>query len=253
METKLKIGSYSFAAEPFHCDFKHRLFLGHLCNALLNAADYHSSERGYGMSYLNTMHKTWVLSRLAIKVKRLPKAKEQFVVNTWIDDVMRMFTSRNFTVDVNEDEIVSCKTVWAMIDTTTRRPVNIAEVNNGLIVNYIDKEKPCSASIPDRISLGIDASMQRQLQMEYSDADVNGHVNSVKLIDHVLDLFDISWHRQHAIDEFDIFYKTESHPGDVLSFYKEQTADNEWNVRVERPTDKGFVEVCRCRIVARRE
>ena len=51
MESLSKIGRYEFVAEPFHCDFSKRLFLGHLGNHLLNAADFHSGERGFGMTY----------------------------------------------------------------------------------------------------------------------------------------------------------------------------------------------------------
>ena len=51
-----KIGSYDFLVEPFHCDFSNHIFLGHLGNHLLNAADFHSNERGYGMDYLYTVH-----------------------------------------------------------------------------------------------------------------------------------------------------------------------------------------------------
>ena len=64
-----KVGRYGFLAEPFHCDFSGRLFMGHLGNHLLNAADYHSHDRGFGMSYLNTINKTWVLSRLAVEME----------------------------------------------------------------------------------------------------------------------------------------------------------------------------------------
>ena len=55
-----KVGKYEFMAEPFHCDFSGRLFMGHLGNHLLNAADFHST--GYcrvwlsrWMSYLNNI------------------------------------------------------------------------------------------------------------------------------------------------------------------------------------------------------
>ena len=52
--------------------------MGHLGNHLLNAADFHSNDRGYGMNYLNTVNKTWVLSRLAIEVMDMPKAYDKF-------------------------------------------------------------------------------------------------------------------------------------------------------------------------------
>ena len=60
-EMKDKVGAYEFLAEPFHCDFSGRLFMGHLGNHMLNAADFHSNDRGYGMNVLGRMHRTWVL------------------------------------------------------------------------------------------------------------------------------------------------------------------------------------------------
>ena len=55
-----KVGCYPFMAEPFHCDFSGRLFMGHLGNHMLNAADFHSSARGFGMKYLMTIKRSWV-------------------------------------------------------------------------------------------------------------------------------------------------------------------------------------------------
>ena len=66
-----KIGTYEFMAEPFHCDFSQRLFMGHLGNHMLNAADFHSSARGFGMNYLMTIKRSWVLSRLAIEMEEM--------------------------------------------------------------------------------------------------------------------------------------------------------------------------------------
>ena len=93
-----KVGRYDFIAEPFHCDFQNRMFMGHLGNAMLNAADFHSNERGYGMHYLNTIQKTWVLSRLAVEMTDMPEAYDEFAIETWVDGTMRSFTSRNFAV-----------------------------------------------------------------------------------------------------------------------------------------------------------
>ena len=93
-----KVGRYEFLAEPFHCDFSNRLFMGHVGNHMLNAADFHSNDRGYGMNYLNPIHKTWVLSRLAIEMTDMPMAYSKFFVETWVESAMKFFTSRNFSV-----------------------------------------------------------------------------------------------------------------------------------------------------------
>ena len=47
MELLSKVGRYEFLSEPFHCDYSSHLFMGHLGNHLLNAADFHSNDRGY--------------------------------------------------------------------------------------------------------------------------------------------------------------------------------------------------------------
>lgn len=45
MELLSKVGRYEFLSEPFHCDYSSHLFMGHLGNHLLNAADFHSNDR----------------------------------------------------------------------------------------------------------------------------------------------------------------------------------------------------------------
>ena len=93
-----KIGSYKFIAEPFHVDFKGRLTMGVLGNHLLNCAGFHASERGFGIATLNEDNYTWVLSRLAIDLEEMPYQYEEFTVQTWVENVYRLFTDRNFAI-----------------------------------------------------------------------------------------------------------------------------------------------------------
>lgn len=75
--------------------------------------------------------------------------------------------------------------------------------------------------------------------------DVNGHINSVKYIEHVLDLFDLDWYRQHRLKRFEVAYVAEAHQGDRLSLWKEQTGVDEYCVRITRDDDKKQ-EIVRC-------
>ena len=56
MELLSKVGRYEFLSEPFHCDYSSHLFMGHLGNHLLNASDFLSYDRCYGMNYLMQGH-----------------------------------------------------------------------------------------------------------------------------------------------------------------------------------------------------
>ena len=246
-----KVGKYSFMAEPFHCDFSGQLFMGHLGNHMLNAADFHSSARGFGMQYLMSINRSWVLSRLAIEMTEMPQQYTKFNVETWVESAMRYFTSRNFAVIgfdgeskaegggrmPEENEQISFnpppstlhpkiygygRSIWAMIDTETRQPTDIYAIDNGAINNWIVKDKECPIDKGGRVKVSDDAQLVRTIETYYNDVDINGHINSVKYIEHVLDLWPLDWYRNHAVKRFEIAYVAEAHAGDKLSFYMEE-------------------------------
>ena len=265
-----KTGRYLFQAEPFHCDFSHRLLLGHLGNHLLNAADFHSHDRGFGMNYLNPIHKTWVLSRLAIEVEEMPEQYSSFYVETWVESAMRFFTNRNFRIVGEEQRDEQGKviadgrvygygrSVWAMIDTDSRQPCDIFKIREGEILNWIESDKDCPIDKGSRVKMKDEAPVVRTIDTYYNDVDVNGHINSVKYIEHVLDLFSLDWYRKYAIRRFEIAYVAESHFGDRLSFSIEKADGTplccipndvdedrlEYHIRISNG-----IEVCRSSVV----
>ena len=249
-----KVGNYQFLAEPFHCDFSGRLFMGHLGNHMLNAADFHSTDRGFGMKYLLTIQRSWVLSRLAIEMEEMPQMYTKFNVETWVESAMRYFTSRNFRVVGTEtDECGNSsehvygygRSIWAMIDTESRQPTDIFSIDNGAINNWIVKEKECPIDKGGRVKMSDDAEFVRTIDTYCNDVDINGHINSVKYIEHVLDLWNLDWYREHQIKRFEIAYVAEAHAGDQLSFWREQTGDLEFCIRISK-TDG--TECCRSKV-----
>ena len=241
-----KIGKYQFLAEPFHCDFSGRLFMGHLGNHMLNAADFHSTDRGFGMKYLMTIKRSWVLSRLAIEMNEMPEQYTKFNIETWVENAMRFFTQRNFNVSDDSGKVYGYgRSVWAMIDTDTRQPCDILSIKDGAINQWIETEKPCPIDKGGRVKMSDKAEFVHAIDTYYNDVDINGHINSVKYIEHVLDLWSIDWYKEHRIQRFEIAYVAESHAGDKLSFYREETAENEFCVRITR-TDG--TECCRSKV-----
>lgn len=252
MESLSKVGRYEFVAEPFHCDFSKRLFLGHLGNHLLNAADFHSGERGFGMTYLNLQHKTWVLSRLAVEMDEMPQSYDRFYVETWVEGAMRYFTSRDFAITNAEGKTYGYgRSIWALIDTDTRQPTDILSVKAGAITQYVETEKPCPMDKGSRVKMGQEAELVRTLDTYYHDVDVNGHVNSVKYIEHVLDLFPLDYYRAHKLRRFDIAYVAETYQGDQLHIYRERVGEAEdYQFRVTKTTSDSQeeTEVVRCEV-----
>ena len=234
-----KIERYRFTVEPFHVDFTGHLFMGVLGNHLLNAAGRHSHNRGWGIDQLNEVQSTWVLSRLSIELNEMPTQYEHVEVETWVESVMKLFTERNFLIRNTDDGRIYgyARSIWAMIDVATRQPSNLLELKDGDILNYVitAEEKPCPIA-KYRPCRPIALPPIRAIDTFYSDVDINGHINSIKYIEHILDLFPREQFEHHRIRRFDIAYKAESYLGDVLSFYRQSSTDtpNEEHVEIRK-------------------
>ena len=84
------------------------------------------------------------------------------------------------------------------------------------------------------------------LTAKYSDIDINGHVNSIRYIEHILDLFPIELYKTKHIRRFEMAYVAESYYGDELSFFQEEVNENEYHVEVKK---NGNEVVCRSKVL----
>ena len=240
-----KIGIYSFVAEPFHVDFTGHLTIGVLGNQLLNAAGFHSHDRGFGIDRLNQEQHTWVLSRLALEMTDLPMQYEPYTIETWVENVYRLFTDRNFAV-LNKDgkPVAYGRSVWAMINTETRKPVDLMAIHNGDIAGYIcDKE--CPIEKPSRIKVSSQEPVA-VLPVKYSDMDINGHVNSIRYIEHILDLFPLDTFKEKRVKRFEMAYVAETMAMDTMAYYIDKVDDNNFDVEVRKNQAE---VVCRSKVI----
>lgn len=237
--------TYPSYVEPFHVDFTGRIFMGVLGNHLLNAAGNHSQRRGWGIGALNETQHTWVLSRLSIEMEEMPRQYEHFQVKTWVEGVMRLFTNRNFAIQRPDGTPMGyARSVWAMIDMQTRKPCDLFSLYDGDILRYVapEADNDCPIEGHGRYRFR-EPELVRTIGTYYSDVDINGHINSIKYIEHILDLFPQERFRQ-GIRRFEIAYKTESYLGDQLSFYV-QTEDDATLVEVRKNAQE---VVCQAKI-----
>ncbi len=235
------IDRYPFYVEPFHVDFTGRIFLGLRGNHLLNAAGNHSQRRGWGIGALNESRHTWVLSRLCIEMNEMPQQYEHCQVKTWVESVMKLFTNRNFSIHrADGTPLGYARSIWAMIDLETRRPCDLFSLYDGDILNYVVPEESadregalCPIEGHGRFRFR-DPKLVRTIDTYYSDVDINGHINSMKYIEHILDLFPRQRFEQQHIRRFEIAYKTEAYMGDRLSFYCQSVSADETDIEVRK-------------------
>ena len=246
MENNDKVGVYKYIAEPFHVDFRGQLSLGILGNHLLNCAGFHANDRGFGMTDISEGNFTWVLSRLAIEFKDMPKQYESFKITSWVENVYRLFTDRNYALYNQDEECIGyARSVWAMINMDTRKPKNLLEIGDGRIETFITEDEPCPIEKPSRIKVTA-SEPTVVLKVKYTDIDINRHVNSIRYIEHILDLFPLEYYKEHGIKRFEIAYVAESYFGDELSIYMDKLENSEFSIEIRRNDDQ---TVCRSKVV----
>lgn len=231
-----KIDSTPIVVDPFNTDSLQRWSWTTLGKALLNAAENHAKARGFGMMELNGSHYTWVLARLTIEMVNMPRVYTKLNVNTWIESIYSLFTNRNFSITAADGTIYGyARSVWAMIDYDTRQPAQLEQMEGQAFEPYLFPEQPCPIQKAGRIRPLTDDNFVRSLEAVYSDIDMNGHVNSIKYVEHMMDLFPMeAFQNGRNLHRLEISYMAESYFGDQLSLFRRQVDADTFEIEIRK-------------------
>ncbi|MCC8094692.1 MAG: acyl-[acyl-carrier-protein] thioesterase [Tannerellaceae bacterium] len=226
---KSKLGEFHFETEPYLLDFRGRTTIPMIGNYLLHAASVHAESRGFGFSDMSERHTAWVLSRLAIEMNEFPAMSEEVIVYTWVEDVGKLFTNRCFELTNQAGTPFGyARSIWAAIDTATRRPTPL-DVEG---LNEYRMERPCPIEKPGKIAPVENKTEGQVYQIKYSDLDVNGHLNSIKYMEHLLDLFDIRLYREKEIRRFEIACQSEGTYGMSLTLHADEVSPGKYDMAI---------------------
>lgn len=215
-----KIGTYKFYIDSYLTDFQGKMTLTSVVNLLLQAATKHAQERGFGYNYVRSLGRAWVLSRLAVEMYEYPKIDNIIFINTWISGVNNFFTERNFSFEDENGKIIGyAKSIWASIDMQTRRPENVKDMY-GIMDFITENEIPIEK--PRKIIQLKGEQVFGKFTVRYSDIDVNNHLNSVKYIEHFVDIFDIQQFNIANIYRMEIHFICEAVFGQRLFLLKKE-------------------------------
>ncbi|MDO4755077.1 MAG: thioesterase [Parabacteroides sp.] len=226
---KSKEGVFHFITEAYLSDFRGRITFPMIGNFLLKAASTHAGERGFGYNEMSERNTAWVLSRLAVELTDYPAVSEEITIYTWVDEVGRLFTSRCFEfVDSSGKTFGYARSIWAAIDIQTRRPT----ILDAEALSVYVSDRPCPIEKPGKILAVENETEGVPYTVKYSDLDINGHLNSVKYIEHLLDLFDIELFKTKEIKRFEIAYQSEGRYGMNLMLHNKEISLEKYNMSI---------------------
>jgi acyl-ACP thioesterase len=170
-------------------------------HALLNyfeeAAQQHATELGFGFEDLKQAQRFWILSRLEATVDRSPTWGDRVTVETWPKSVSRLFAIRDFIVH-DDDEgapepLVRASSAWLLMDGASGRPLRPERyLPEGPLLNNADKH--ALTEVPRKLTFPEEGErLISQIEVQYSDLDVNNHVNNSVYLRWIDDAVRTTW------------------------------------------------------------
>ena len=242
-----KIGLYSFVVQPYQVDFRQKITLMSVGQYLLESAGIHADQRGFGLRDLMKKGKAWFLTRLAIRMEQYPRQYENMWIETWVREVGDVYTSRNFHILNDQREIIGgASSSWVMIDLKSRKPEFLKQY---LSEDHIDGGKASLVESTEKVAPPRKETCEtRPYRVVYSDLDIMRHVNSLRYIQWMMDLFPLSLFEEKRLARLDINYMAETVFGDEVELRKEERdAGRDFLIEISKKEGESG-PVCRGRV-----
>lgn len=228
--------------ESFDVDILGRLRPQTLFAFLLNSAWNHANGSIYGHKELLARNLMWVLIKVQILVKRLPKWGEHITIETWGKQKVRLYALRDFTITSGAGKkLISATSSWMILDRTSGRPQRFDRKSDSL--PWLLGKDEIETNLEKVQELKSTNELGR-FRVLFSDIDVNRHVNSTKYLKWMIDSHSQEHLEATEIKSIEMSFLSEAMPGDEVTVYSEESSEQEL-CSVRRAIDKK--ELCRAR------
>ena len=234
-------GTYTWQVRTYECGPDGRMTLPAVCNYLQEAASLNAAELGFSKTDFDAAgaNLTWVLTRLRVRMARLPAWGERVTVLTFPRLGRRITAFRDFELtDGTGARLGVATSEWMTIDLGTRR---IAPIPEGVFARANTVREPVlgeTAFTPKlRFPEGGDAAELR-FRAQRSHIDLNGHVNNVHYVEWMLEPAPAA---SGAGVDLELHFRSETLAGDEVVAQAVAGTDGETWLRVASPDGRDHV------------
>lgn len=197
-----------------HCDLMGQWRPSAILETMQEMAGMHSELLGVGRNSLIQQGIVWVLTRVEVVMDRYPKVTDQISVETFPMPIRRWFFPRYYIFrDDHGAEIGRAGSLWALLDFKTRKMTKPDMIAH-LMPDNSDLLAPLGlpATVTE-VSGTLTTGIRRP---EYTDLDVNMHVNNTKYMDWCCNALGIDAMKDNCLARFDVNYDMEIRPGQEI-------------------------------------
>ena len=195
-----------------------------------------TSDLGVDSMSLSKRNIDWVITRMMVEIKRLPKCNEQICVYTYPGKDMAMLYPRYFFIkDAQGEIIIRSSSIWCLIDNDSRKVI----VDKDVIKKLPEETHESQLPFPEKISLPVDSRFIEKRVIHYSDLDFNTHMNNVRYIELLMDVHDSSFHKEHQVKSITLNYLKEIKEKEAVEIYA--SASNPETISVSVNNELAFL------------
>ena len=192
-----------------------------------------TQDKGVDSISLAKRNIDWVITRMDVEIKRLPRCNEMVTVCTYPGKDLAMLYPRYFyIVDAHNEIIVRCASIWALIDAKERKVIVDREVISKLPAENTGYELP----LPSKLAMSEDKTLIEERTIHYSDLDFNCHMNNVHYVELLMDVHDFSFYKNHRPSFISLNYIKEIKEKDKVSVYSDNKNPEMIEVQVNGAT-----------------
>ncbi|MCG6914654.1 hypothetical protein LJE86_12115 [bacterium BMS3Abin03] len=208
----------TFKVKAFDVDSNNRLKISTFFNYFQEAASDHAEHLKFGYEDLLPKELFWVLSWAKFQFGGFPKFMDEVKVQTWGKMQHKLHSMRDFLL-FNEQNDIICKatTAWLLLNLKSLRPKILPQVFPDV---EFWNEKSALNDLPEKFPTIAEKNKVYTQRINYSDIDLNQHVNNAKYVELLLDCYDSDFHKNHYIKSLTVSFTSETKYGENIELSK---------------------------------
>ena len=200
---------------PSMCGDDSKLSVPSAFDMFQDTATLHADHFEIGPEGMNRRNYFWVITKTAMRFSRMPSMMEQVEARTWIQPADRAKCERDFALYSGEEQLLCCRSIWAVMSHDTGRIVPMAglypdieftePVPEGLDFEKINKDFGGCETVGT-------------YSIRSVDIDLGGHMNNVNYIRAAIGCFSSREMNSSRIREIEVQYISQTYEGETLTF-----------------------------------
>jgi acyl-ACP thioesterase len=246
MNTLQQIWREAFTVRAHEMDAAGVAAPARLCDYLQEAAGNHAHHLGFDIATLRQRGFTWMLTRLRVRLTRLPAWREAITIETWPSGTRgRLIATREFIGrDAAGAELLRATSDWLYVEVATRRICRVPEALMPCVPQGHPHALPPDDARPPDLET---PTWSVTLPVRRSDLDLNQHVNNVRYVEWMMEPIPTTFTDTHQVAELEILFRQGAELGDTAVSHAAPVDDNAILHRIVRTSDNAVLVIARTR------